>query len=125
MKSYEEYYMEFMDSLFNRKKKQKGISIWAIAFFILFIAHLISYYWLLGITSGSGSTPSGMFLAVLLILLGLLFSIIDFIAVLLFIIIHKPHGMAKFISYIILIIVSWMPFYFGIGVVTVYLNPFL
>jgi hypothetical protein len=71
----------------------------------------------------SGSTPSGMFLAVILILLALLFSIIDFLAVLLFIIIHKPHGIAKFISYTILIIVSWILFYFGIGIVTVYFNP--
>jgi hypothetical protein len=37
MKSYEEQYLEFMHSLFNRQKKPIVISLWKISFFTLLI----------------------------------------------------------------------------------------
>jgi hypothetical protein len=116
VKSYEEYYAELMNSIFHGKKK-KGNSLWATIFFILFIVHVISFYWLLGATSSSGYTGSGWLLAGVLILLGLLFSIIDFIAVLLFIKMQKPHGISKVISYTVLTVICLILAFFALGII--------
>jgi hypothetical protein len=119
MKSYEEYYVEFMDSLFNSKNK-KSNSIWAAVFFILFIVHGI-YFYLIGTIQGVSA--GGMVVVYVLIPLGLLLAIIGFIVALFFVIKRKPHGLAKIISYAFLTVISLMLVLLGIGVVNAYFYP--
>lgn len=100
--------MRLMDSLFNRQKKQKGISIWAIILTILLSVNL-SFFYLLGTTRGLE--------ALWTVILGLPLLVIDFIVVLFYVIKQKPHGTVKLISYIILTVVSLMLIYFVFGIV--------
>jgi hypothetical protein len=78
--SYEDRYMDFMDYLFN-KPKSISFYVWTVVFILLFIIHVISFYWLSGATFSSGYTGAGWLLGGVLILLGLLFIAIDFIVV--------------------------------------------
>ena len=115
MKSYEEYYSELMHAIFHSSKK-KSNSTWATVFFVLFIINGISFYWAWFTFGGAGME------SLLLIPLGLLFAIINFIVILLFIVIQKPQGMAEFISYTVLAIASLMLVFSGYAVILLYIS---
>jgi hypothetical protein len=105
-----------MDSLFNNK--QKKVSIWTVVFIILLIVHGIFFYWV-GILSGSYG--GGMVIGIMVIPLVLpVVAIIDFIAVLSYFIIHKPQGLARDISYTVLIVISVVFVYFAIMLINSY-----
>jgi hypothetical protein len=115
MKSYKEYYTEFMDSLFNRQKKPIVISIWKIIFFILLIINGIFFYW----AGTMLSSPGGGMALLVVFPLALPLAIIDFIAVLSYIITHHFHGIARVISDAVLIIMSFILIVLGIMSYTV------
>jgi apolipoprotein N-acyltransferase len=119
MKSYEEYYTEIMDSLFNRRKKQKGISIWVVVFTILFVVHVIFFYWV-GTTLGR---YTGAMILIVAIPLAILLAFIDFIAVFTYIIKRHPHGIVKVVSYIVLAIIGLMLVLSGIWLVKTHFYP--
>ena len=111
MKSYEEYYMEIMDSIF----KQKGVSIWAIVIIVLLIVNGIFFY---GLVTVSYSYAGGVAVAALTPI-GLLLSIITFIVVFTYVIKQHPHGIFKVISYTVLIVISLMLAFLGIGIILI------
>jgi hypothetical protein len=113
MKTYEEYYTELMDSLFDRKKK-KSISIGAIVFLILLIVNLYNFYMVVT-TAGLGGLA---FLS-----LGLPFAFITFVAVIFYIRKQHPQGIAKVISYTTLTVVTLMLVLFVIWVMYALLLP--
>jgi hypothetical protein len=89
--------MEIMDSLFNKKRR---ISKWRVVFVILLIVHLGLGCWILfGMDSGR---DIGMGIFILIPFLGVL-AIIDFIAILSYVITQHPQGIARDISYAILV----------------------
>jgi hypothetical protein len=69
------------------------------------------------LTSSSGGGSLGIIGA---FIVGAPLVIIDFIAVLFYVSIQKPQGIAKFISYTALTIVTFLLVYFGIAVVEIF-----
>ena len=92
------------------------IPIWALIFFILLPLNLYFLY-LLGTRRGLEALGAVIF--------GLPLLVIDFIVVLFYVIKQKPHGIVKFISYIILTVVSLMLVFFGFGIVKAIVNAHL
>jgi hypothetical protein len=127
MKSYEEYYMEFMDSLFNKNKqksdkepirRKESNPIRRVVFTNLLILNLIFFY-------GVGvmlSAPAGGMGVFVLIPFGSALALIDLIAVLFYIIKQKPHGVLKIISITAFAILCFMLTIFVIGVMMI-MNP--
>jgi hypothetical protein len=123
MKSYEEHYKEFMDYLFH-KPKSKAFYIWSAVFTILFIVPGIFFSWLFVVAAAGGSTPGlGIFAGLAVILVGLPLVFIDFIAVLLFIKIQKPHGIAKVIGNIALTVLGSIVVRVGIFLMSIFFDP--
>ena len=62
------------------------------------------------------------FAAIAVYVFGFPLLIIDFIALLFFVIKQKPQGIFKVISYTALAVISWMLFHVGIAIVNIYFS---
>jgi hypothetical protein len=104
-------------------KNPKIIPIWALIFFILLIINGIFLYQV-GLVWGS-SVGLGMaagFAAIWVYVLAFPLLIIDFIAVLFYVIKQHPQGIFKVISYAVLAVISWMLLHVGIANVNIYFS---
>jgi hypothetical protein len=145
MKIYEEYYMEFYiefrDSLVNKNEqnsnnepitgdkesiiRKESHPKWAFVLFLLFtilipVNAIFFGSFLFGLAVDGLPSGGGALGIIGAFILAFPLAIIDFIAVLLFMIIQKPQGIVKFISYTALTIVGLMLFYASIAAIDIY-----
>lgn len=118
MENHAERNTEVMDSHSTTQTKQKGIpTSWKVGFSILLIIHIIFFFWL--VTTWL-FVSMGAMVFIVAIPLGYLLAIITFITVLFFVRKQKPQGVAKYISYTYLAIVSLFLVIYG----DVFINSF-
>jgi hypothetical protein len=121
----EDYIVEDNDNESIREKE--SISVWKFVFYtlvsILIIVNVIFFGWLLFFLAVQGlpTTDLGASLAILVVsILAFPVALIDFIAVLFYVIKKKPQGTAKVISYTALTIFGLILVYGGIRVYGIY-----
>jgi hypothetical protein len=113
MKSYEEYYKEIMDSLFNHK----GNSVWRVVFIVLLIVNVVFFY-LVG--TAMTSSPGLGLAAIGVFIFAFPLVLIDFIAVITYIIKKRPQGIFKTITYTVFAVISWILLHVGIAIINIY-----
>jgi hypothetical protein len=99
--------------------KKKSSPIWRITFILLLICNSIFLGpFLLALVSSGGKADLGFIMVILYVFI---FSIIDFVPVLLYIITQNPQGIAKIISYTALTVISLALVAFGFGFIDAFI----
>ena len=106
-------------------REKESISVWKFVFYtlvsILIIVNAIFFGLLLFALAVSGPPSGGGSLGIIgVFILAFPLAIIDFIAVLFYVIKQKPQGIALFLSIIVLTIAGLILFYSGIAVMDIY-----